>query len=369
MADMPRIFKATAEIDLPSPGVTMRRLCERFSEFGAVSGQGRCRRIETGFGIADLEACGRCLKICAAGKDEVALAYVKLSMAEHLLTLTEAPASIVWEGDGMAGAPLPYFREMRVKKAVNITPRMRRLTLVGENLQRFAHGGYHVRLLIPKPGDTVPRWPVMGADGRPLWPAGEDRPDIRIYTLRRIDAEAGEVDIDFVLHDGAETPGARFAGTARPGDIVGMTGPGGGTAPEADWILLLGDETALPAIARILAELPPTTTAVVRMEVADEDERQPLPTKARLDLRWLYRSRKHAEETPPAHLSDTLSEIEWPTDARPIFAWAGCEFEAFRKIRRHLRQDLGLKREQHLVTAYWRHGFAGDDARGAKEDA
>ena len=364
MADMPRVFKATAEIVLPSPDVMMRRLCKRFSEFGEVSGRGRCRRIETGFGVADVEDCGHCLKICAAGADEVALAYVKLAMAEHLLKLADAQPSIVWEGDGMAGAPLPYFREMRVKNAVNVTPHMRRLTLAGNDLQRFAHGGYHVRLLIPKPGDTAPSWPVMGEDGRPLWPAGEDRPDIRIYTLRRVDVRAGEVDIDFVLHDGAQTPGARFASSAQPGDRVGMTGPGGGTAPQADWVLLLGDETALPAIARILAELPATTTAVVRVQVADEAERQPLPSEARLDLRWLYRKPKHESGANPARLSDTLAEIEWPDDGRTVFAWAGCEFEDFRMIRRHLRQDRNLKREEHLAVAYWRHGFAGEAARG-----
>src|SRR5690606_34988140 len=113
MSEMPRVFKATAEIALPSPREAMQALCARFREFGAVSGRGRCRRIETGFGAAEVEDCGRCLKICAFGKDEAALAYVKLAMAEHLLDLSHEAPSIVWQGDGMAGTPLPYFREMR----------------------------------------------------------------------------------------------------------------------------------------------------------------------------------------------------------------------------------------------------------------
>ncbi|MBN9073092.1 MAG: siderophore-interacting protein [Rhizobiales bacterium] len=358
MADMPRLFKATAEIAMASPDKVMLRLCTRFSEFGEVSGHGRCRRIETGFGAADVEDCGHCLRICAAGSDEVALAYVKLAMAEHLLKLADEPPAIVWRGDSMAGAPLPYFREMRVKRAVAVTPRMRRLTLAGDDLHRFASGGYHVRLLIPRRRGMASCWPVMGEDGRPLWPAGKDRPDARIYTLRRVDPAAGEVDIDFVLHDHDRTPGARFASEARPGDIVGMTGPGGGALPKADWVLLLGDETALPAISRILAELPAAATAVVRIEIAGEAERQPLSTAAQLDLRWLCRA-AHG----PGRLVDALGEIEWPEDGRSVFAWAGCEFEDFRAIRRHLRDDRGLKRDEHLAVAYWRRGFAGDDAR------
>lgn len=359
MSEMPRIFTAEAEILLPSPGHVMDGLCARFSEFGEVTGRGRCRRIDTGFGTADVEDCGRCLRIRAAGKDEVALAYVKLAMAEQLLDLAGDGPVIVWHGDGAPGAPLPYFREMRVKSAVDVTSRMRRLTLTGRNLERFTSGGLHVRLLIPKDRSTAPKWPVMGKDGRPQWPSGQDRPDVRIYTLRRIDAAAGEVDIDFVLHEGKAMPGARFAERARPGDIVGMTGPGGGDVPAADWVLLVGDETALPAIARILEELPTGVQATVRIEVADEGDIQPLSTRAELDLRWLCRSRCQSESL----LQAALADIAWPADGRSVFAWAGCEYRDFVAIRRHLRSERGLQRRDHLAVAYWRRGVAGDDAR------
>lgn len=362
MSEMPRIFTATAEVVLPSPSQTLQRLCARFSEFGDVSGQGRCRRIETGFGTAEVEDCGRCLRICAAGRDEASLAFVKLAMAEHLLNMSDERPSIVWSGDGSAGAPLPYFREMRVRSAVQLTPRMRRLTLAGDDLARFAQGGLHVRLLIPKDRGGIPKWPVTGADGRPAWPVGEDRPDVRIYTLRRVDVSAGEVDIDFVLHDGAHMPGARFAVEARPGDIVGMTGPGGGTVPAADWYLLMGDETALPAIARILSELPQQARAVVRIEIADEAEIQPLVTPAHLDLRWLLRRGRPAGGRLPSALRAT----DWPVDGCRVFAWAGCEYADFVAIRQHFRLERQLPRESHLAVAYWRRGVPGDEARSER---
>jgi len=366
MAEMPRTFTASAEVRLASPGPVMERLCAHFREFGEVTVNGPCSRIDTGFGIAGLEACRGCLKISAEGKDEVALAYVKLALAEHLLNFAigERP-EIVWHGDGMAGSPLPYFREMRVVRTAQVTPRMRRVTLAGDDLRRFATGGLHVRLLFPKHRDAPPVWPTQGADGRPSWPDASERPDVRIYTIRAIDVARGEIDIDFVLHDGEDMPGARFAAEARPGDVVGMTGPGGGTAGQADWYLLAGDETALPAIARILEELPGAATAVVRIEVAGAAERQDLRSAAALDLQWLHRDASRAETTDM--LTQAVRDVPMPDDGRSIFVWAGCEHAAFRAIRKYLREECGLSRCEHLAVAYWRRGFSGDAAR--REDS
>jgi NADPH-dependent ferric siderophore reductase len=361
MADMPRNLKASTEIVLSSPQDIMKRLCAHFAEHGEVSVEGTSSRIDTAFGSACMEACERCLKVFAEGRDDTSLAYVKLAIAEHLLDFASAESpSIVWQGDGAAGQPLPYFREMRVVRAVSVTPQMRRLTLAGDDLGRFASGGFHVRLLLPKEGATA-AWPVTGADGRPEWPQGEQRPDVRIYTIRRLDVEKGEVDIDFVLHEGADMPGARFAANAAVGDVVGMTGPGGGSIGEADWYLLAGDETALPAISRIVADLPSHVRAVVRIEIADRDEEQPLVSAAGLDIQWLHRNGGEAGKS--TLLEDAVKQVQWPEDERSVFAWAGCEHRSFRAIRTYLRKDRKLERDQHLAVAYWRRGFEGDTAR------
>lgn len=359
MAEMQRLLIANAEVQLAAPSIVMERLCARFREFGDVRLEGACGRIETVFGVAGLEACDRCLKLVAEGRDDTALAYVKLSIAEHLLTIAgdESP-SIVWSGDGAAGQTLPYFREMRVVRSLDITPRMRRITLAGEDLGRFDAGGMHVRLLFPRDKSAEMVWPVTGEDGRPRWPDGDARPDVRIYTLRRIDVSAGLVDIDFVMHEGANMPGARFASEAQPGDLVGMTGPGGGSIAEADWYLLAGDETALPAISRIVETLPASAHAVVRIEVADAAEEQQLASAASLDIRWLHRN--GAEPGTCDFLADAVRQADFPDDGRRVFVWAGCEYRNFRMIREHLRRDRKLSREEHLVVAYWRRGFAGD---------
>ncbi len=104
MADMPRMLKASAEVVLSSPEDIMKRLCAHFTEHGEVTRNGRCSRIQTGFGTANLEACERCLKLFAEGTDDTALAYVKLAVAEHLLHFAAAEKPrIVWQGDGAAG--------------------------------------------------------------------------------------------------------------------------------------------------------------------------------------------------------------------------------------------------------------------------
>jgi len=354
MSEMPRLFTASADVVLVSPQHVMERLCSYFSEYGDVDLKERCCRINTGFGIADLENCGTCLRICATGKDEVALAYVKLALAEHLLNFAGGVPEIVWQGDGAAGSALPYFREMRVKSAVDVTPRMRRVTLQGDDLGRFSSGGLHVRLLIPRNRAATPCWPVMGRDGRPLWPSESERPHVRIYTLRRVDAGLGEVDIDFVLHEGSDMPGARFAVEARPGDLVGMTGPGGGAVPVADQYLLAGDETALPAIARILEELPTAAQAVVRVQLADSREVQPLVSPASVDLRWLFRNVTDGD----FDLTRAVRAVDWPGEGHSAFVWAGCEYRDFLDIRQYLRQERHMPRDRHLVVSYWRRGFS-----------
>jgi NADPH-dependent ferric siderophore reductase len=285
-----------------------------------------------------------------------------MAMANHLLTRAGSPAPhVVWRGDVEAGSPLPYFREMRVVRRHLVTPHMQRLTLTGTNLARFATNGLHVRLHIPRRGSLPAPWPVMGEDGRPDWPDGMPKPFSRAYTIRRIDVEAGEVDIDFVLHDGDNMPGADFARSAVTGDVVGMTGPGGGNVGKVGWYLLAGDETALPAIARILESLPASARAVVRIEVGGEEERQNLVSPAQTDIAWLLRGDRAAGTT--SLLPDAVHDVIWPDDPVSVFAWAGCEHAAARRLRAFFRENRGLTREQHLCAAYWRRGVSADKPR------
>jgi NADPH-dependent ferric siderophore reductase len=353
------LFRAEAQVVLTGPVQVMDKLCEHFVEHGHVDRCERSARVTFVYGSASVEADDDSLRLRAEGADATGLAYVKWSLAEHILGFAEGEAPrISWTGDGAAGSPLPYFREMHVVSATNVTPRMRRVRLRGPDLARFSTGGMHVRLLFPPRAGVAPQWPVTGEDGRPLWPKGEDRPVMRIYTIRSIDVERGEIDIDFVLHDGDDTPGSTWAQRARPGDIVGAMGPAGGELPEADWYLLAGDETALPAIGRILAELPAECRATVLLEVADASEEQPLRSSAALDIRWVHRNGAPAGTT--SLLEDALRGIAMPASAARRFIWAGCEQKSCRCLKRLLRKEWKVPTSEHQVVAYWRAGHSAD---------
>jgi NADPH-dependent ferric siderophore reductase len=350
-------LSAETTIVLPSPLAVMAKLRDHFVEHGAVSGSDQRWSAEFGIGIVDAVADDAQMRFRVSASDATSLAYLQWGVAEHVNEFAPDTApEIVWRGGIETGAPLPYFREMRVLGAVQITPRMRRLTLAGDDLGRFSKHGMHVRLLLAPEKGVKPVWPVMAADGRQAWPEGP-RPVSHVYTLRRIDVAAGEVDIDFVLHEGEETPGATFALEAGQGDMVGMTGPGGGELREADWYLLAGDETALPAIGRMLEEMPEGKKVVALIEIADDRERQELRTQAALDLRWLSRQGRPAGTT--TLLADAVSALAFPGDGASVFVWAGCEHAAAREIRAHLKRR-GLARGESLVAAYWRRGAGGE---------
>ena len=302
----------------------------------------------------------RCLSEAFRGSsDNTALAYVKLALAEHLLQFAGSDAAHHlerrWRNCRRASALFP--RDAR-GRSVFLTPHMKRLTLAGDNLGRFARW-----TACSSVGSKGPDQALLAHNrgGRTPGLAARTRPDVRIYTIRRIDVEKGEIDIDFVLHEGSAMPGACFAAEALPGNLVGMTGPGGGTMPPADWYLLAGDETALPAIGRMLEDMPATAQAVVRIEVDSLADCQPLHSAAALDLQWLSREGRPAGTT--ALLEQATRVVSWPQPGVKRFVWVGCEYSAFRAIRDHMRQERNLQRDEHLVVAYWRRGAEGDSAR------
>ncbi|MEP7456501.1 siderophore-interacting protein [Phyllobacterium sp. SB3] len=348
-------LSATARVDLSTPLHYFNKLADHFAEHGDVVRTERTGQIELGYGTAIIEADDKCLFLRAESDDETGLAYMKYAIADHVIEFArkEEP-KIIWAGHGAAGSLLPYFREMRVLSAENISPNMRRVRLRGKNMHRFSYGGMHVRILIPPADIDAPQWPVTGEDGRPIWPQGEMKLTPRVYTIRKIDPEAGEVDIDVVTHHG--TPGSEWALGAIEGDIVGMTGPGGGDAGEAEWYLLAGDETALPAIGRIIERLPRDAKVVARIEVDSRAEEQSFNSQCSLDLQWLHRNGAEAGTT--TLLQDAVKTVRFPSNDERIFVWSGCEFNGFKAIRNYVRKDLKLERRQHLVVSYWRRGVA-----------
>lgn len=328
-------------------------LCGHLSEHDVqVTRSGESSRLEFQGGVATLKSGGKRLHIRAESPHESDLFYMRMVLSSHIVELAPGASDFVWTGHGTEATTPPNFRLMTVKATTLLTPHMRRLTLAGENLAWFDADDMHVRLLIP-PAGVAPEWPRLNRHGLIDWPAGEKKLRVRKYTIRRIDVAAGELDIDFVVHEDAG-PGSDFAAAARVGDVIGMAGPGGGGCRTARWTLLAGDETALPAMARIIEAMPANATGVAFIEVADRAEEQEIRAPRGVEIRWLHRN--GAEPGTTSLLFDAVTTADWPSESEELFAWVACEFDAFRKIRAYLRKERKLGRDQHLAVAYWRRG-------------
>ncbi|MET3390267.1 NADPH-dependent ferric siderophore reductase [Variovorax sp. 1140] len=243
------------------------------------------------------------------------------------------------------------FRKLSVKTVQRVTPHLIRVTLTGDDLAGFQSPGFddHVKLFFPDPATGKLSLPTMGPEG-PVWPEG--RPTMRDYTPRRHDAKAGTLEIDFALHEAG--PATQWAEQAKAGDILGVGGPRGSfiVPTEFDWHLLIGDDTALPAISRRLAELPAGARAVVLAEIDSEADEIAFDTQAELTLKWAHR---RGTEPGLSHvLLDALKAMKLP--AGDFHAWVGCESAIAKALRAHLVGERGANPKWTRASGYWRRG-------------
>lgn len=242
------------------------------------------------------------------------------------------------------------FRRVEVREVVDLSPHMRRIVVAGPELDGFhsAAPDDHIKVCFPNPqGEYVT--PTVGPDG-PVYPADRPPSPMRDYTPRRHDAAAGTLAIDFVLH--GHGVAATWAAQARVGDAFVFGGPRGSflAADDFDHYVLAGDESALPAIARWLAEMPAARRVSVLVEIPDEADRQPLATRAEADITWLPRHGAPAQES--GLLEQALARVAPSGDA---FWWLACESGRVRAMRKALETDRGVPREWIRATGYWKH--------------
>ena len=209
------------------------------------------------------------------------------------------------------------------------------------------------RLLLGGAGDLDA---VQREHPRELWPC------LRTYTVRAWDPAAGELVLDVVVH-GDEGLAGPWAAAAQPGDEVQLLGPGGAYAPsgDVDWHLLAGDETALPAIAASLERLPAGAAARVFVEVADAAEEQPLPLPEGVEFTWVHRA-----GLPGEALVAAVRGADLP--AGSVHAFVHGEAGFVRELRRFLRVERAVPREQLSASGYWRLGRTDEGWRAEKAE-
>jgi NADPH-dependent ferric siderophore reductase len=169
--------------------------------------------------------------------------------------------------------------------------------------------------------------------------------------------------VDFV-HHGDEGLAGPWAASVQPGEEIFFTGPGGAYAPsvEADWHLLVGDESALPAIAAALEALPEGAVAKAFVEVAGPAEELKLESAAHADIVWVHRGDSELGDG----LVAAVAGLQFPPGT--VHAFVHGEAHFVKQLRRHLRIDRGLAREQLSISGYWRRGADEDGWQATKAE-
>lgn len=297
---------------------------------------------DTGVGLLSFRPEGAALAIGIAAPSRNELFMLRESVLARLDRYAPGLGEVIeWRGAEFASARPPNFRTARVIGRARLSARFLRLRLEAEDLDDFARSGLHFRLLLP-PAGRVPVWPALGPDGRTRWPSGADRLHMPAYTIRRIDPGAGWLDVDVFLHGNGPT--CAWAEGVTTGAEVGMTGPGGGWHPDARELVLAGDETALPAIARMLEAAAPEARGTALIEVEDSGDIDDLARPPGVELIWLDRSKGSLG------LLEALQQVV--TSPGP-YVWFAAEKALAACARGYLREGVGLGRGKCHAAAYW----------------
>lgn len=264
--------------------------------------------------------------------------------------------------------PTMAYDTLRVSRLERLTPHMVRITLIGQNPASTLDVGpdQYTKVFFPLPGQRRPVVPppLEDTDGVLSWYqrylAMPDalRPPMRTYTVRAQRPSLGELDIDFVLHPEHAGPASEWAAKAAPGDEIGFLCPPYALydpRPGAAWQLLVGDESALPAIGAIIERLSEGQSLRAFVEVAGPAEEQRFETRGEVQIDWVHRGdRPHGEA-----VVDAVKAAELP-GGEP-YAWISGEADLVKFTRRHLVRERGIDKRSITFTGYWRRGRTEED--------
>lgn len=249
-----------------------------------------------------------------------------------------------------------------------LSPHMVRVELALPESASFDVGAYtdhYIKLLFPPEGADY------GADAdmaqiqetRPR----EEGPVQRAYTVRSFDSAARTFTVDFVWHGDKGLAGP-WAAAAQPGDAISFVGPGGAYAPAEDaaWHLLIGDDSALPAVAAALERIPAGVAALAFVEVDGPDDELPIDCPGDLTLTWIHRSVTGDDGLPNAVAAGLSGGARPEGDDVHVFLHGDAGM--VREIRRHVRSELGVPRERLSASGYWRRGLTDEAWRASKRD-
>ncbi|WP_410675167.1 siderophore-interacting protein [Amycolatopsis sp. cmx-4-68] len=260
--------------------------------------------------------------------------------------------------------PALTYHRARVTAVRPVTPHVVRVTFAAASFREVPPGApdQYVKVFFPRPGQPAPVLPETGSDVlswyRTYLAMPDDvRPPMRTYTVRAHRPERAELDVDFVLH-GDSGPASAWASRVALGDRVAFLGPHGlyDVPAGTGWQLLVGDETAVPAIGAIIEQLPAGARASVYVELPDRAERQTFETQGAVEVHWVLRGARPLG----AALLDAIRGATFPGGTP--YAWVSGEAGVVKLVRRHLVREREVEKSRICFTGYWRVGISEDAA-------
>ncbi|ORV85288.1 hypothetical protein AWC11_20305 [Mycobacterium interjectum] len=274
----------------------------------------------------------------------------------------------------MAGRPLQSFEVVRTEQ---LTRHMVRVVLGSSHFETFTPSTFtdsYVKLaFVAEDVDMAALPQPLTLDSFNELPP-EKRPSVRTMTVRHVDPAAGELTLDIVVHGEHGIAGA-WAAAAQPGQPICLMGPGGAYTPNpaADWHLLAGDESALPAIAAALEALPPNAVGKAFLEVAGPEDEIPLTAPDNVEVSWVYRGGR-ADLVPEDRAGDFAPLIEAVTTA----PWLPGQVHVFihgeaqtvmHNLRPYIRNERGVDAKwASSISGYWRRGRTEETFRQWKRE-
>lgn len=341
--DKPMIAAAHARLDVPYPALKAWLLAaEIYVDRGHEDANGG---LHLAFGNGFVHICddagGSALLLEA--QDEQTLQSLRDTVTEGA---AEAHLTPIWRETHKPGKPVNLCI-VKLERIEQISPAFRRLWLKGPELQPLLAGGLHFRFLLGQPGVPLPTVDTRGVTQWPGGPAAWHRP---IYTMRSVEAAGPDtrISVDIFLHQGGRV--TAWSETLIPGQDIALMGPSGGDIPQtsggaAPWFAFFGDETALSAIARIVAELPQDAVGKIVVQLPSIADQQVLTHPPGLHLRWLLRD-------TPTSLLDALQASTIPASNRFVFFSA--ESIETTAARSYLLAK-GLAKQEFWAQAYWQN--------------
>ncbi len=337
-SSMPAAFVLKARAELPQPEHCLHHLAEHLREDGLDLTEEGGVLIVTLPDVRGRMWCESGLLVLEAISSDAETAYFVKSWIEGALRhlAVGQPVRISWEENWKGHRLPPSFSVLKVQSLRMISRRMKRITLSCPDIERFnRNDALHLQVLVNFAALSAI---TNDAGARSVW---------RRYTVRSVDVSSGTIDVDIFMH-GEVGPGALWAAALRIGDLVAVAGPSGGSIGMAARYLIAGDETALPAIARILTLLPPESKGDVLIEIGDPSDRLLLDSPEGMRLSWLNRgSEQSSIENAVTRYLTLFSDEE-------IFVWTGCETGVARSLRNQMKSASPSGKIDHLITGYWR---------------